>query len=32
MARYPFDRQPRAIPSIVHFRDDSHETFEVDES
>ena len=29
-AHYPFDCQPRAISSIVHFHDDSHETFEVD--
>jgi hypothetical protein len=32
MAHYPQDRQPKVIPCIVHFLDDSHETFEVDVS
>ena len=32
MAHYPHERQPKAIPCIVHFLDDSHETFEVDVS
>ncbi|XP_053374760.1 tyrosine-protein phosphatase non-receptor type 4-like isoform X5 [Mercenaria mercenaria] len=30
MAHYPQDRQPKVIPCVVHFLDDSHETFEVD--
>ncbi|KAL4222979.1 hypothetical protein ACF0H5_019020 [Mactra antiquata] len=30
MAHYPQDRQPKVIPCIVHFLDDTHETFEVD--
>jgi len=32
MAHYPQDRTPKVIPCIVHFLDDSRQTFEVDVS